>query len=410
MIALSGGAVLGKGAKGVTIDVHSIVGSDVDTLYHRVMNASSISLYTSVGAAKPLVYGDAKSIQDFASVFINQMLVAKSFGREDDFNRELAVYERLAHVYGKAALRRYTAAASVKFKKLDVVAMKVVPATRLKSPVFYILNTKCSSALGSTKFESRYDVEQLILQVLASINTLQSMNYGHFDIKPDNIMQCAAGAGRSSAGRSNTLTRSRAVGFKLIDWDLAHELVYDKRFYASRSFTSPIAWKLSWKSVGNIGTLGQPQKMARIGTISGLAKKPYRDVFSHALMKGILEEVEQEHAALFQRYKTAGNQKLFDDYKYTIDLYSFGMTIMFVILQNGLEKECADIIDFAKLLLLSKIPDAGQALKLAASLMMKSKSKRSQKQPSLKNSNGPRKSVTGRDTDAKVPQISPRSV
>ena len=88
---ISGGAILGKGAKGVTIDVHSDVEKDNDTLYHHVLNASSIALY-SIGA-KPFVYDDTKSIQDFANIFISKMLVAKSFSKEDDFEREVAVYE-----------------------------------------------------------------------------------------------------------------------------------------------------------------------------------------------------------------------------------------------------------------------------------------------------------------------------
>lgn len=380
MTEVYGGAVLGKGAKGVTIDVYSEDGSDKETLYHRVMSAYSVGLYTSDGA-KPFVYEDAKTIHDIAHIFVNKALVAKSFGKEDNFVRELAVYEQLSHVYGKAALQRYTAATSVKFNKLDVIALKLVPATRLKRPVYYILNAKCKSALDTAHFESREDVEQLILQVLGSINILQSMNFGHFDIKPDNIMQCSTRSStrtlRSRTSSSNHSTR--LPYFKLIDWDLAHELVYDNRFYASRSFTSPIAWKLSWKSVGNIGTMGQPQKMAKIGTISGIAKKPYKDVFNHPIMKPILDEVEQEYKTVFERYRAVGNQKLFDDYKYTLDIYSFGMTIMFVILQNGLEKDCADIINFAKQLLLSKIPDAAQALKFAASLLMRSKSKQGSK-------------------------------
>ena len=370
-----GGAVLGKGAKGITIDVHSQVKSDIHTLYHHVLGAASVHTY-SINKPKPLIYEDAESITRFANVLINKPLVAKSFQNEDDFKREVVVYGKLLDVYGKSALLRYTASANVLFNQQEVVAIKITHKTR-KAPTFYILNSKCSKSLDSFQFTRRIDVVNMILQVLASINTLQSMNFGHFDIKPDNIMVC------SRTTTSTTLTPSSAIHFKLIDWDLAHELAYDKRYYASRSFTSPIAWKLTWNSVGNLVTLGQPQKMAKLGTMTALARRQYADVFQkHPIMPALLAEVEEHYAQIFANYRATENRRLFDDYKETIDLYNFGMTVIYIVLRNRLEGECADIIDFAKQLLLSKIPNAAEALRLALGLTKRSSIRRSSKKPS----------------------------
>jgi serine/threonine protein kinase len=360
--------VIGEGAKGRVIDAvaprrehirstsapsirrrtpsASSALTDPNTFEHIVRNATRVVLHALYDEAMDMVLEGGDAIQELLKSMRTTMTAKQFMGTsaKTSFQRERDVYRGLSSIYGKQAVQEFTALQAITYKKKQYIGAEV--STSSRGPIFFIFNAKCHTTLESMPSMDAPTLKKILFDVLSSINMLQANDSGHFDIKPDNIMFCG------SSGRRH---------FKLIDWDLSHSFTtYTDRFYASRSFTSPIAWLVSPNTLyANV--------MMQYGT-SLLARSRYKQVFKHpALQTFVKDAVIPYYQQLMKMYKT--KEALFQKYKYTIDLYNLALTILFLAVKHDLLQDAADVVAFAHRMALAQYEDAALALQAAMKVL-----------------------------------------
>lgn len=351
--------VLGKGAKGMAIHARQPSRGAKATRSSRTMNATSASSLRYSAASSLLdkntlayhmgtcteitmyslrnTYVKVTTQQDINQLIMSldhEMIAKQFFGSsaKEDFRREMKVYKSLANIYGADMVQTYTAATTI-----NGYIGFVLTGEKPFKPMYFIINSKCPMTMESMPTMTAKDLDKMLIDVLESIELLQRKNVGHFDIKPDNIMLCGS-------------------RYKLIDWDLSHTMdKYTDRYYSSRTFTSPIAWRLAPYVLTSAAL-----NMVRHGT-STFTRQEYRTVFKGDIMKSIVSDILARHAHLMSEHNT--KQALFDAYKHTIDLYSLGMTVLFCAVKHDLLRSAPITTAIAHNMVLAKYKDAATVLK-----------------------------------------------
>ena len=251
---MRGGRVYGKGAKGTTMDVQ--VDKDSNTLCTTIseneISENEITLYSSSSSK---VVDDPRHFLDFlcasngrgvvakvftgrgvaSKVFTGRSVVAKVFTEADrdtafaSFMREINGIEKISRIYGSRALiEKYTTVTSLTYLGFSFVGIAFVG--KLNSWKYATLSRGCDGDAESHPFENLDGVLRFASDVLESLVIVQKNNYGHLDIKPDNVIYC-----------------SKDHKFRLIDWEMSKELKYSgrERYYTSPRVSSPLALYLS---------------------------------------------------------------------------------------------------------------------------------------------------------------------
>ena len=258
--------------------------------------------------------------------------VVKEFFTKAAFERECKAYQRLSN---RKIIHKFTAMHAIKWQGKQYVGMSIANK-------YIILNKRCHYTLDEEEHITYRSLAALLKQILTALVALQSHTppLGHFDIKPDNMMNC--GRGR----------------YKLIDWDQSHDISSpNQKYYAPRSFTSPIAWKVTMYSY-ILPSL--PALTVQLGTTI-LGDKKYTQVFQTALMRSHISEILEAHATIFAG-KT--HNDVFAEYRLAIDLYSLGLSVIYLAQKHGLLEKHADspVIRLAKDMTRARHKNAASAL------------------------------------------------
>lgn len=309
-MVVNGGAIA-RGAKGEVI--HVVDDVDMDNLLHILKHNSKIVMYSlDKENQKPMDVDGAAlmvAIMTHTMKNVKTKLVAKHFfgkNAKSDFQRELSMYRDLTEVFNKK-INYYTSLTTLNVAGVSgIVGISIDVGSTTK---YFLLNLGCEETIQSTHFLTIEDIIKATSELLESLRILQEKGFGHFDIKPDNIMKCGS-------------------HYRFIDWDLSHKIESPtQRFFSSRAFTSPAAWFMQRGVTKTMSLL-----MVKVGT--GVYSLPeHKLVFNEHRMKAAVESIIEHYKAVF---KGASKQQVFEKCAYTFDLYALGLSILFLLTKHKL--------------------------------------------------------------------------
>ena len=325
---MTGGALLGEGAQGITYDL----GCDTEGLSMCTMletnNVSEIRLELESG---DFVLLNTKSdIDDFIQ-FLHSTTgkIAKMFKPakiftmktlQNKLDEEIDFNKTVNKIYGRVTSRYLTSDPLKGFRKLSIVgAIVVVNGTPL---LFVIFGTKCTNVYD-------IDMKMFVSDILLSLVKLESAGYSHNDIKLDNIVRCSQ-------------------RYKLIDWGKLSNT--DKEF-GTTIFTNTIKWY----------TLGYSQIVSK--NIYKLSK--HKNVRDAPLFKQNNKRIAEEFADVVSNNT---REQLKEIFKGKYDVFMFGNTILQAVILYNLDYEkYKPLID--RFTSLKNPLNASQALKVAKQIL-----------------------------------------
>jgi len=194
---------------------------------------------------------------------------------------------------------------------------------------FYYFSNMCSQTIDKITFNN-IKLNKFILNILSSLNILHSKDYYHGDIKTQNIMLC---------GRD----------FKLIDWGRLYNIKeFDPNYYYGGSMQSgsPLGFYFMIRNKTKLITRITAANIAvRIfeGSIPFVnSKSPLFNKGFYYKFKILWNNIKKNFINSVDKYSDI---ELFNKYKYTLDLYNLGLTILFIIYKNNIDiKKYKDLI------------------------------------------------------------------
>jgi len=242
MTSLIGGATLGQGLHGRTMDVHEAAKGDDDTLYAELASASRsppwVAWRLGEEAKPPRKMNGAEADALVRSARTATRTVAKRMDEKDAFKYELETVARVRVAYGPTGASEFTTLGALAVGKAHLAAVHV-PAIG----AYFIFSARCETPLDRYSFDNGADVDEFVRDVLESFARLHAAGMIHGDVKLDNMIRCSA-AGRCKADGKALLAGRR---YRLIDWGAATEAHRDlpRRYLGggrSRNTASPLAW------------------------------------------------------------------------------------------------------------------------------------------------------------------------
>ena len=331
---MRGGRVYGKGAKGTTMDVQ--VDKDSNTLCTTI-SENEITLYSSSSSK---VVDDPRHFLDFlcasngrgvaSKVFTGRGVVAKVFTEADrdtafsSFMREINGIEKISRIYGsrtsgsriygsRALIEKYTTVTSLTYLGFSFVGIAFVG--KLNSWKYATLSRGCDGDAESHPFENLDGVLRFASDVLESLVIVQKNNYGHLDIKPDNVIYC-----------------SKDHKFRLIDWEMSKELKYSgrERYYTSPRVSSPLALYLS----------GIPRMFCIPAFLTtNLVNRALEydgNFVDSPLFRKLAETIETDFNSMNIETQDRNFEYYFGKYKYHFDLFGVALAIARIVYDRAI--------------------------------------------------------------------------
>lgn len=319
---MQGGAILGEGAHGITYNLcKKDKESFCDELDKQMIR--EITLYTSDGTE---TLSKKEEIDTFLDMLHKkQEHIAKIFKpcgvfvstTKKQFESEIDTNRNIIKIYNKKA---------TKYLTILLSSHNLMGAIFQGKTTYYVIfGSKCNN---------KYDLvlPQFILDILESIQILQTHDYSHNDIKPDNIVKCSD-------------------RYKLIDWGESNKFNRSLK-PASLMTSSPLRWYCyDWKLPPSMCTGLMP---FRANMLEPAAAKS-------TFFKEIVAKIERDFSNVLKR--GLSREELYETYKYSFDLFMLGMTLVYLIHDKpNYHKQYTPIIHY--LISLTDPPkDAKEALK-----------------------------------------------
>lgn len=226
---------------------------------------------------------------------------------EEDINNGKIV----SKLYSKN--RDMTTLFTKKFNNFNIVGLYV-------SGYYYYLNNKCEKTLDKIEFNES-SLNKMIDDVLKSIKILHENYYIHGDIKAQNIMLCGD-------------------TYKLIDWGRLHSIKNfekDYKYGGSLQAGSPLGFYLMFRKLS--GHILSQKMSAKLALALFEGKIPFfkskSPLFSYKEFEPVWGNIKEHFLSLFDN--ELKDEELFKEYKYTLDLYNFGLTLYYMIYKNKIE-------------------------------------------------------------------------
>lgn len=246
--------------------------------------------------------------------FVKIMDTDKKIGREEtikkDFFEELGLNKNVLKIYGKYSNDFLTVQPIGVFKGVKVMASIVTNDTGEKYHL--IFGSKCDNnfSLNSS------NLKKYMVQILESIEILQNKGFQHDDVKLDNTVYCDG-------------------TYKLIDWGKLRSI---NRVTLRTVFGlnhSPIFLYI-YKTHGKISKIIKGLPTLEAFKLEEFLIKNFdksllwmRNLLNYPLFKKNNERVEMELKEIIS--ENPSPKKLLDKYKYTSDIYMFGIAIIYIL-------------------------------------------------------------------------------
>lgn len=189
-----------------------------------------------------------------------------------------------------------------------------------KESLYYYFSQKCLKTVDQVPMDDGI-MRTFIKDITDSLKILHKSGYYHGDIKTKNVMTC----GEDSHHRT----------FNLIDWGRLYNISEFNPKYGYGGSTqagSPLGFYLLQKKYKN--------PMALKVTLWYMDSRCYNELKAFPDFNDwIWPNIKESFTAMITSFEASQKplSDLFNTYKYTLDLYNLGLTIIHLVLKNGLK-------------------------------------------------------------------------
>ena len=247
-----------------------------------------------------------------------------------NFEKEIQNLFEVSTVYNDGTNANMTALPTLALKDTtDVVYGVVVDNGTFSKNTHIVFNAKGRLDMTDAVVDSVDSMKAFMTDIADSLTVLHGRNMIHGDIKPANMMSFRA-----------------ARTYRLIDWGkLKNVETFDPSFdyYGSERAGSPVSFyfsklakvmlkkaRVDW-SVGRVSSKGKPEYLTLTNSFPDFESK----------YKGIMD--------LFAGYLNGDKEDVFNNYKFNIDLFGFGMSCLFILAINGITDKAIEAASYALL-------------------------------------------------------------
>ena len=216
------------------------------------------------------------------------------------FNEEIKGMKTIYDIFGKET-EKETTLTSLKLYNFNFIAAYINFDD--DSSIYSTFTSKCDSDLFHTELDD-LKYKKFTKEILHTLHIIQTKDFAHCDIKPDNIIYC-----------------KKIDRFKMIDWGLSGFLKPGIKMGATM-FSSPLV-----KYLG-----GFPAFIA-VRLMYYSVWKAKGKWFNSSIFKEIYKIVYDE---FYEVIKNKSDEELYEKYKYKFDLFNFGMCLAYLVFVNGL--------------------------------------------------------------------------
>ena len=267
--------------------------------------------------------------------YIGKRFVSNAPGdRRETFGQERRVVAQLAAagVFGKNMGARSTLSPP-RVRGMLLYAVELHPCDE-----YLIFSMRCGPTLDGYAFDGE-SIVRFVSDMLRSFAMIHGSGYVHGDVKLDNMIHCSADD-----------------RFKLIDWGLAEGVARLRARYLRgvgrpKNYGSPLSWHLYLGALGPakylgsldgglLGALGSAQHFGSLEPAKGWVTymgyytlKMFRDLRLRPGFRRFILQAGSSFNAWLVRHSAASkskskdDQRTFDKYKWSFDLFNLGMTI-----------------------------------------------------------------------------------
>ena len=304
-------------------------------------------------------FDSGKQLSTFLSKHRKDLAV-KYYFREKDKDEELIqdllgslILRQIYTVKNKFYKEYLTMNYQLQFHKQPFQGMRIYHDRRYH---YYFISNRCQKTLDDITTLSDRSFQKLVADFLQSFAILHGKDYYHGDVKLQNMMYCPQ--------------KTNKISYKLIDWGRLRSVKdFDPGYFygGNKQCGSPLGFYFLFRNQTK-GTVGY-QRAIDLSFDLFEGKLPKNPVKSPLFLefpqefKLIWSDIKKSFRALIESYKQddsffsrgrESDTKLFNDYKFTLDLYNFGLVILYLVYKHNLNQ--SKYIPFVKKLVIYR-PD-----------------------------------------------------
>ena len=253
--------------------------------------------------------------------------VAKQFSKKgiafpganlNNFTKEVQNLAEVGKIY-EGANAGMTALPKIMFRGQSVYGMVSDPNSFMQPNTYYVFNEKGLRDIDESPIFEAEDVRVLLDDVLTSLRVLHGKTFIHGDLKTGNVMEFG-----------------QNPRYRLIDWGkLKNVATFDADFnyYGSERAGSPISFYFS--TVAKVLPSASHRQNFALERVKSVNKTEVATLLTDNTFNTRYALIIKTFRTVFDNYK--GNDvKLFDEWKYNIDLFGLGMTCLYIMKLNGI--------------------------------------------------------------------------
>ena len=294
-------------------------------------------------------------------------LAVKYYFREKDKDEELIqdllgslLLRQIYTVKTKFYMEYLTMNYQLQFDKHPFQGLRIYHDRRYH---YYFISNRCQKTLDDIPTLSDRSFQKLVTDFLQSFAILHGKDYYHGDVKLQNMMYCPQKNSKVTSPQSK-------VSYKLIDWGRLRSVKdFDPGYFygGSKQCGSPLGFYFLFRNQTK-GTVGY-QRAIDLSFALFEGKLPKNPVKSPLFLefpqefKLIWSDIKKSFRTLIESYKQddsffsrgrESDTEIFNDYKFTLDLYNFGLVMLYLVYKHNLKQ--SKYIPFIKKLVLYR-PD-----------------------------------------------------
>ena len=303
---MKGGRSYGEGLYGMAIDSSCKLNDHqtlCDLLKHEDIEA--IELFNYDGVGKIVDSKDFKKYVNHLDSYIAKYFKSYMVGFDKvKFFEEIKSIKIIFDIFGKDTAK-YTTHLELEFDRFKFIGCLI--KSKNGKTMYIVFSKKCENTIENMCFNDT-DFTKLNKDVLKILVKMQTKNFAHYDIKPDNIISCS----------------QPIKMFKLIDWGLAGKITGKTFQYANPLCNTPLTFYIG----------GFPAFMSVLGLnyYTWYLKREFwnSDIFKELYGLLISEFYEIVNLKL-------SSDKLIEKYGQKLDVIAFGMSLAIIIFYNDLK-------------------------------------------------------------------------
>lgn len=305
---MKGGRSYGEGISGTAIDSSCKLNDHqtlCDLLKHE--DIKSIKLFNYDGSDKIVDAKNFKKYVNHLDSYIAKYFKSYMVGFDKvKFFEEIKSIKIIFDIFGKDTAK-YTTHLELEFDRFKFIGCLIT--TKNGKTMYIVFSKKCENTIENMCFNDT-DFTKLNKDILKILVKMQTKNFAHYDIKPDNIISCS---------QPNKM-------YKLIDWGLAGKITGKTFQYANPLCNTPLTFYIG----------GFPAFMSVLG-LNYYTRYLKPEFWNSDIFKELYDLLISEFYEIVNL--KLSSDKLIEKYGQKLDVIAFGMSLAIIIFYNNLKWE-----------------------------------------------------------------------